>query len=384
MNNNDFRAMLAGGGLSNSSKDNENKNRIDMKQFSKWDKEFKKKNEKKMSNKYDDDNKEKSKATTTTTDGAEGSKYRDRALERRNNMQGDADQELEELVSNMPSEQTKYFGGDEKSTHLVKGLDYLLLQRMREQAGKSASSTDTSRVSSSTSHQEPLTELGVALKEIIFKKHLKEKVTTPFYRTTYEFHFMDSYEAPELPVLVYKSVKELNIQTTSDNANNNVRNIVNNNILTRLHDIRSSSGFKMKRKRDEISLPQTHNNHQPIVDTKPMITDIYGDMFDVGPYVPVATSKPKVDTKTIIKDIFSRANGVTIENKEKNYMDTVQLLVQNQTIREENVEMTVEEGKVHRSIFDASDHKKSKIEKGDRFVTYSDYNIEFADVDDHD
>ncbi len=379
MNNNDFRAMLTGGDLSKSS--NENKNRIDIKQFSKWDKEFKKKNEKKMSNKYDD-NKEKSKANTTT-DGAEASKYRDRASERRNNMQGGVDQELEELVSNMPSEQTKYFGGDEKSTHLVKGLDYLLLQRMREQAGESDTRTDMNRVSSSTSYQ-PITEMGVALKEIISKKHLKEKVTTPFHRTTYEFHFMDSHEAPELPVLVYKSVKELNIQTTSDNTNNNVRNTVNNNILTRLHDIRSSSGFKMKRKRDEISQPQANNNYQPIADSKPMITDIYGDMFDVGPYVPVATSKPKVDAKTIIKDIFSRGNGVTVENKEKNYMDTVQSLVQNQAIREENKEMTVEEGKVHRSIFDASDHKKSKIEKGDRFVTNSDYNIEFADVDDHD
>lgn len=382
MNNNDFRAMLTGGGLNNSSKDNESKNRIDMKQFSKWDKEFKKKNEKNNSNKYDDINEEKSKSNSTS-DRAEVSKYRDRASERRNNTQGDEDQELEKLVSNMPTEQTKYFGGDEKSTHLVKGLDYLLLQKMREQAGKSVTNTDRNYVSSSTSYQ-PVTELGAALREIIFKKHLKEKVITPFHRTTYEFHFMDSHEAPELPVLIYKSVKELNIQTTSDNDNKNVRNTVSNSILNRLHDIRGSSGFKMKRKRDDISQPQINNNNKSTLDTKPMITDIYGDMFDVGPYVPVQSSKPKVDTKAVIKDMFSRGNDTAIQSKETNYMDSVQLLVQNQSRREEVAEMTVEEGKVHRSIFDASDHKKSKIEKGDRFVTYNDYNIEFADVDDHD
>lgn len=382
MNNNDFRAMLTGGGLNNSSKDNESKNRIDMKQFSKWDKEFKKKNEKNNSNKYDDINEEKSKSNSTS-DRAEASKYRDRASERRNNTQGDEDQELEKLVSNMPTEQTKYFGGDEKSTHLVKGLDYLLLQKMREQAGKSVTNTDRNYVSSSTSYQ-PVTELGAALREIIFKKHLKEKVITPFHRTTYEFHFMDSHEAPELPVLIYKSVKELNIQTTSDNDNKNVRSTVSNSILNRLHDIRGSSGFKMKRKRDDISQPQINNNNKSTLDTKPMITDIYGDMFDVGPYVPVQSSKPKVDTKAVIKDMFSRGNDTAIQSKETNYMDSVQLLVQNQSRREEVAEMTVEEGKVHRSIFDASDHKKSKIEKGDRFVTYNDYNIEFADVDDHD
>jgi hypothetical protein len=105
----------------------------------------------------------------------------------------------------------------------------------------------------------------------------------------------------------------------------------------------------------------------------------------VGPYVPQLESKPKVDSKAIIKDLFRKedhdeAKGI----KEKNYMASVQQLVQSQTRREENVEMTVDEGKVHRSIFDVADNKKSRIEQGDRFVTYSDYNIEFADVDDHD
>jgi len=380
MNNNDFRAILKGGNLSN--KDDEGKNRIDIKQFSKWDKEFKKKNEKKISNKHDDD-KGKSSTSSTVADGVEGSKYRDRASERRNNERNDANQELEELVSNMPSEQTKYFGGDEKNTHLVKGLDYLLLQRMREQAGSSVTNVSTSRRSTSSSYQ-PITALGVALKEIIFKKNSIEETITPFHRTTYEFHLMDTQEAPELPILVYKSVRELNIQTTSDNASNAVRNIVNNNVLTRLHDIRSSRGFKMKRKRDDIPQQQSYSKTHLVAENKPLITDIYGDMFDVGPYVPRLESKPKVDAKTIIKDIFDKNEIIESGNEEKNHLASVQVLVQSQSRREENVEMEVEEGKVHRSIFDVSDHNKSKIERGDRFVTYDDYNIEYADVDDHD
>jgi len=37
-------------------------------------------------------------------------------------------------VDELPAEQTKYLGGDLQHTHLVKGLDYQLLAKLKEQA----------------------------------------------------------------------------------------------------------------------------------------------------------------------------------------------------------------------------------------------------------
>ena len=56
--------------------------------------------------------------------------YRDRAAERRKGVNPDYDDEIARLVD-MDAEKTKYLGGDVKHTHLVKGLDYALLQKVR-------------------------------------------------------------------------------------------------------------------------------------------------------------------------------------------------------------------------------------------------------------
>ncbi|KAG0231230.1 hypothetical protein BGW42_000385 [Actinomortierella wolfii] len=75
------------------------------------------------------------------------SKYRDRATERRQGINPDyAETEqilhtLEEAANDVaPSvlyEQSKFLGGDREHTHLVKGLDYALLKKVREEEGLS-------------------------------------------------------------------------------------------------------------------------------------------------------------------------------------------------------------------------------------------------------
>mmetsp|Transcript_28622 Transcript_28622/g.69779 ORF Transcript_28622/g.69779 Transcript_28622/m.69779 type:complete len:540 (-) Transcript_28622:122-1741(-) len=61
------------------------------------------------------------------------SSYRDRAKERREDKTGaDQDEELKKYAS-MSVEKTKYLGGDVEHTHLVKGLDFALLQRYKEE-----------------------------------------------------------------------------------------------------------------------------------------------------------------------------------------------------------------------------------------------------------
>lgn len=54
-------------------------------------------------------------------------KYRDRARERRTTREDEAPE--------VDAEMSKYLGGDEEHTHLVKGLDYALLQKMRQEEG---------------------------------------------------------------------------------------------------------------------------------------------------------------------------------------------------------------------------------------------------------
>ncbi len=67
-------------------------------------------------------------------DKDKGLGYRDRAAERRQGVNPDYEDEIARLVD-MDAEKTKYLGGDVKHTHLVKGLDYALLQKVRSQGG---------------------------------------------------------------------------------------------------------------------------------------------------------------------------------------------------------------------------------------------------------
>lgn len=59
-----------------------------------------------------------------------GCRYRDRALERRKNINTEYKEDDEIAAATMDAEMTKYLGGDESHTHLVKGLDLALLQKV--------------------------------------------------------------------------------------------------------------------------------------------------------------------------------------------------------------------------------------------------------------
>ena len=67
---------------------------------------------------------------------AEAHKYRDRAKERQRNTNPDY-QDLEGF-ENVDAETSKYLGGEISRTHLVKGLDEALLQKVREEQEREA------------------------------------------------------------------------------------------------------------------------------------------------------------------------------------------------------------------------------------------------------
>merc|ERR1719317_621995 len=61
---------------------------------------------------------------------AKKTQYRDRAKEVREGTNVDYDNEID--YKEMSYETSKYLGGDEEHTHMVKGLDYILLNRRRQ------------------------------------------------------------------------------------------------------------------------------------------------------------------------------------------------------------------------------------------------------------
>lgn len=66
------------------------------------------------------------------TEPAEVSTYRDRAEERRRGVIDGGTSHLSDRdVATLSIEESKYFGGDEEHTHLVRGLDYALLSKVR-------------------------------------------------------------------------------------------------------------------------------------------------------------------------------------------------------------------------------------------------------------
>eukprot|EP00727_Mastigamoeba_balamuthi_P002167 m51a1_g11948 putative protein red (571) ;mRNA; r:747203-749408 len=76
-------------------------------------------------------------------DEGAGAGYRDRAAERRN--QKDTDHPEGEQMANLENlteEQTKFLGGDMEHTHLVKGLDYSLLEKKRAEIEREAAEAE--------------------------------------------------------------------------------------------------------------------------------------------------------------------------------------------------------------------------------------------------
>ena len=71
------------------------------------------------------------------------SKYRDRAKERRTDSNPDYAHEINQMAGTIDMEKSKFLGGDEKHTHLVKGLDLALLRKVRADAIAAAATDET-------------------------------------------------------------------------------------------------------------------------------------------------------------------------------------------------------------------------------------------------
>ena len=128
LGNSDFAKMVTSGGAGLGKDD---KVRFDLKQVSQWDRQNQKSISKRKGGSSVGKHKFGKSAANDSIESGDDTKYRDRALERRKELNKESNQEFEEIVAKLDAEQTKFLGGDVEHTHLVKGLDYALLQKIR-------------------------------------------------------------------------------------------------------------------------------------------------------------------------------------------------------------------------------------------------------------
>lgn len=122
--------------------------------------------------------------------------YRDRASERRNELNKE-ELQLEEIVSKLDAEQTKYLGGDIDHTHFVRGLDYALLQKIRAATERESKQNEEEEVDNSQENEiknindlVTSSTLGANIHFLLTSKthtSIAKKAESVLIRTYYEF-----------------------------------------------------------------------------------------------------------------------------------------------------------------------------------------------------
>jgi hypothetical protein len=161
LSNKDFSKLLS------EPKGGQDKVKFDLNQIKQWDNQIHAKLKAKSNVSKHESTVEEGKDNKNDKSGE--ATYRDRALERRLNANPDYDPAMENMTS-LDIEQTKYLGGDEEHTHLVKGLDYSLLQKVKMTTQKTSASEKDDLANHSQADIVTCTPLGERLKQILFKK----------------------------------------------------------------------------------------------------------------------------------------------------------------------------------------------------------------------
>jgi len=224
--------------------------RFDLKQISAWDRQ----NENDLKKKGTEAAKPKGKSSFFKKDpnAEEGDGtgfdhgYRDRALERRKETPAE-DAQMEEIVSKLDAEQTKFLGGestpsdflpyhlpnlgllslssgDMEHTHLVRGLDYALLEKVRKQkekedlANASAASTKAHTDLLPLSEIQPNSHIGTSMLRFLTKQSQSSAILggknsagvsvagSILQRTVFEFDTQPGSEV-DVPLMVTRSRK---------------------------------------------------------------------------------------------------------------------------------------------------------------------------------
>lgn len=206
LSNKDFSQLLQG--KQSSSSDNQ-KVRFDLNQIRTWDRQNEAQLHRKGKHKHH------VQAPHFDEEGEEeevqfSQEYRDRAKERREDSNPDYVESMD-VIAKLDVEQTKFLGGDIDHTYLVKGLDYALLRKAREQvrqAQEIAAYEAAAPPKEITTH----TPLGAAMKQYLTRNSVASVPTisaaTNFSLLCYVFEVKEEHDIPRV---LYRSKQVLGL-----------------------------------------------------------------------------------------------------------------------------------------------------------------------------
>ncbi|KRZ86825.1 Transcription initiation factor TFIID subunit 5 [Trichinella sp. T8] len=242
--------------------------------------------------------------------------YRDRAKERRECELKEYQQEIDMLATSgyravAPTlkaavdmtarrkqiiEESKYLGGDMEHTHLVKGLDYALLQKVRSEISTREKLTPSvEKTTTAYTVEDSLTpEVESSIKsstvkniyQLLFKKEAK-KVNEMFipYRMAYIVELDEENAESDIPTTLIRSKHECASQEVVSAAS------IDDMIIQKLGKVLSYLRADNRKKKKEKGKGK---EDESIANQDIVISSIYED---IGEYVPALSRQPKVKSE---------------------------------------------------------------------------------------
>ncbi|EKX43631.1 hypothetical protein GUITHDRAFT_153228 [Guillardia theta CCMP2712] len=212
------------------------------------------------------------------------SQYRDRAKERRMGISSEF-MISEDAVKDLTVEESKYLGGDMEHTHLVKGLDFALLAKMRSEMQTAEEDEEAKREEMEANAQkvEVTTGLGKAMKRfLISESAVKARTKVDIFlpgRTTFVYDLDDTFGS-EIPTTISRSLEDSKF-ARRDTRTMLINKTIMNGISTIMGYIRQgnkpvSRKIKKKEKDSQEDQPVSMLTSQPVA--KPIVPD--EDIFD--------------------------------------------------------------------------------------------------------
>ncbi|CAE7799826.1 SMU2, partial [Symbiodinium microadriaticum] len=314
LSNKDFVKILSDGG-GGSGGDRDGNGKFDLNQIRQWDQQNRAKEQRKSAKKAAGQKTDKDEEEDATSKKADN--YRDRAQERRNDANPDYDAQLE-AVANLDVEQTKYLGGDEEHTHLVKGLDYALLRKVRNQTEKNEARDQDSpdqllesleNIGTRLSRVAAQSQLGDGIKALLLSdkgsfvraggRYVKAQdiprgvKNTALSRTAYEFDTNPLGEA-ELPTVLRRSKEEAARNSRDDAEDLQSAYILPAGPLGALVEVFKPGEKGSATRRRSRPAEENKSAHQersvPAPPPPPEPVDIFDDAGKYDPVMSVATA----------------------------------------------------------------------------------------------
>ena len=182
--------------------------------------------------------------------------YRDRVAERKKGLNIDYAQT--ETMNNVSAEHSKYLGGDLKHTHLVKGLDFALLKKVRDEMRDKLTDSKGSGNSGKKKLESELVFLSHKASSLYreLKRSRKTKIKTFMEgRTSIVFNLDDDEEDEEEkpPKLVSHGKRVGSSRDKERKEEQHVYCTVSDKLLSRLKKSRQSSSSRRKRELQKTS-----------------------------------------------------------------------------------------------------------------------------------